>query len=117
MSGSPRPRAPPTDPGAVAVGSVSLLSTELTPPLLCAPAPRSAPLPFDFRSEGSNIEVGPSIAPKKKYSDISGLEAEYTDPKTKLRYATVEEYKRVKEMPYDLVQATLALRRANVVFR
>ena len=55
--------------------------------------------------------------PKKKYSDISGLEASYTDPKTKLRYASVEEYKRVKDMPYELVQATLALRGANVVFR
>ena len=66
---------------------------------------------------GSNIEVGPSLMPKKKYSDISGLEASYTDPKTKLRYASVEEYKRVKDMPYELVQATLSLRGANVVFR
>merc|ERR1711959_824231 len=76
---------------------------------------------FDKQAPGSanwsNIEVGPSLMPKKKYSDISGLEASYTDPKTKLRYASVEEYKRLKDMPYELVQATLSLRGANVVFR
>jgi len=66
---------------------------------------------------GGNIEVGPSIAPKKKYSDISGLEATYTDPKTKLRYATVEEYKQLKNMSHEVVQATLSLRGANVVIR
>lgn len=66
---------------------------------------------------GSNIEVGPSFTPKKKYSDISGLEAPYTDPKTKLRYANSVEYKQITSMPYELVQATLALRGANVVFR
>jgi len=61
--------------------------------------------------------VGPSFTPKKKYSDISGLEATYTDPKTKLRYANSVEYKQITSMPYELVQATLALRGANVVFR
>ena len=66
---------------------------------------------------GGNIEVGPSIAPKKKYSDISGLEATYTDPKTKLRYATVEEYKQLKNISHEGVQATLSLRGANVVIR
>mmetsp|Transcript_8312 Transcript_8312/g.24920 ORF Transcript_8312/g.24920 Transcript_8312/m.24920 type:complete len:139 (-) Transcript_8312:71-487(-) len=69
------------------------------------------------KANWSNIEVGPSFTPKKKYSDISGLEAPYTDPKTKLRYANSVEYKQITSMPYELVQATLALRGANVVFR
>jgi hypothetical protein len=68
-------------------------------------------------SDWSSIEAGPSLMPKKKYSDLSGFEAPYTDPKTRLRYASVEEYKNVKAMTYERVQATLAVRGANVVFK
>merc|ERR1711977_345557 len=68
-------------------------------------------------SDWSSIEAGPSLMPKKEYSDLSGFEAPYTDPKTRLRYASVEEYKKVKAMTDERVQATLAVRGANVVFK
>ena len=35
----------------------------------------------------SSLEAPPSFTPAKKYSDLSGLEAAYTDPQTKLHYA------------------------------
>ena len=70
-----------------------------------------------LQSSWSSIEAGPSLMPKKKYSDLSGFEAPYTDPKTKLRYTSVEEYKKVRAMTDDRVQATLAVRGANVVFK
>lgn len=34
----------------------------------------------------------PSLLPPKKYCDITGLEAPYTDPKTTLRYHSKEIY-------------------------
>ncbi|XP_045168722.2 INO80 complex subunit C-like [Mercenaria mercenaria] len=60
------------------------------------------------------IEAPPSFKPAMKYSDISGLPAKYTDPQTKLRYTTAEEFSRIKMMPGDLVTGCLTLRRANI---
>ena len=54
-----------------------------------------------------------SFLPAAKYSDVSGLEAKYTDPHSKLRYANAEEYAAVKAMPSDIVAGYLTLRRAN----
>jgi hypothetical protein len=34
----------------------------------------------------NEIEAPPSVLPQKKYCDITGLEAKYQDPKTRLRY-------------------------------
>ncbi len=66
---------------------------------------------------GSNIQVAPSFAPEKKYSDLSGFEAPYTCPKTKLRYATTHEFQQLRALTDEQVQARLALRRANFVFK
>ena len=49
----------------------------------------------------------------KKYSDISGLEAAYTDPQTRLNYACAEEFAEIRKLPGDIVEGYLALRRAN----
>jgi len=64
-----------------------------------------------------NIEAGPSVYPAKKYCDITGFEAPYTDPKTKIRYATAELYPVVRSLPTDVVQACLAIRMAQKAFR
>ncbi|KAK7110398.1 INO80 complex subunit C-like [Littorina saxatilis] len=61
----------------------------------------------------SSIEGPPSFKPAKKYSDLSGLEALYTDPQTKLRYATADEFTRARTLPSDLVTGYLALRKAS----
>lgn len=62
-----------------------------------------------------SIDAPPSFKPAKKYSDISGLPAYYTDPETKLRYATAEEFSRIRVMTSDVVSGCLALRRATTV--
>jgi len=59
-----------------------------------------------------SIDAPVSFKPVKKYSDISGLPAPYTDPTTKLRYATAEEYSRVRMLPTDIVSGLLLLRKA-----
>ncbi|XP_067649396.1 INO80 complex subunit C-like [Haliotis asinina] len=59
------------------------------------------------------IDAPPSFKPAKKYSDLSGLQAPYTDPQTKMRYATAEEFTRARMLPGDLVTGYLALRKAN----
>ena len=70
-----------------------------------------------YKANWSNIEVGPSLKPQKKYSDLSGFESLYTDPKTRLRYSSIEEYKQVRSMSEEDVQARLALRGADYVIK
>ncbi|KAL8605832.1 hypothetical protein ACOMHN_051441 [Nucella lapillus] len=59
------------------------------------------------------IEGPPSFKPAKKYSDLSGLEASYTDPQTKLRFSSPEEFTRARTFPSDIVNGYLALRKAS----
>lgn len=64
-----------------------------------------------------NIECPPSILPQKKYCDITGLEAKYTDPKTGLRYHSAEIYQFIRTLGVPNVQAYLASRNAAVVLK
>ncbi|XP_043364538.1 INO80 complex subunit C isoform X3 [Dermochelys coriacea] len=50
-----------------------------------------------------NIEAPPSFKPAKKYSDISGLPANYTDPQSKLRFSSIEEFAYIRMLPSDVV--------------
>ena len=59
------------------------------------------------------ISEQPLNRPDKKYSDISGLEAAYTDPQTKLNYACAEEFSEIRKLPSDIVEGYLTLRKAN----
>ncbi|KAJ1675719.1 Co-chaperone [Spiromyces aspiralis] len=72
--------------------------------------------PVDFPTYW-NIDAPPSLQPQKKYCDITGLEAPYTDPKTNLRYHSAEVYATIKQLPPGAEQSYLALRNANVVLR
>lgn len=65
----------------------------------------------------TNIEATPSLLPAKKYCDITGLEAGYTDPRTKLRYHNKEVYEVVKGMSIDHAQSFLALRNSQIVLK
>lgn len=58
------------------------------------------------------LEAAPSLRPWRKYSDLSGLVAPYTDPKTKLRFANRHEYARLRLLTADQVNGYLVLRRA-----
>uniref|UniRef100_A0A1A8HYG1 INO80 complex subunit C n=1 Tax=Nothobranchius kuhntae TaxID=321403 RepID=A0A1A8HYG1_NOTKU len=62
-----------------------------------------------------NIDSPPSLKPAKKYSDISGLPANYTDPQTKLRFASSEEFSYIRLLPTDVVTGYLTLRKATCV--
>ncbi|KAM4027666.1 INO80 complex subunit C [Anomaloglossus baeobatrachus] len=62
-----------------------------------------------------NIDAPPSCKPAKKYSDISGLPASYTDPQTKLRYSTIEEFNYIRMLPTDVITGYLALRKATSI--
>ncbi|CAG8451009.1 5599_t:CDS:2 [Diversispora eburnea] len=79
-------------------------------------AERRENMPLDIPTY-SNIEAPPSIIPQKKYCDITGLEAKYTDPKTRLRYHSAEVYKEIKQLAPGVVQDYLGLRHAAVVLR
>ncbi|OQR68469.1 INO80 complex subunit C-like [Tropilaelaps mercedesae] len=69
--------------------------------------------PSGVASYGS-IEMHNTTKPAKKYSDISGLPAKYTDPHTKLYYADAEEYARIRYLSADQIAGYLSLRRANI---
>ncbi|XP_038146957.1 INO80 complex subunit C [Cyprinodon tularosa] len=62
-----------------------------------------------------NIDVPPSLKPAKKYSDISGLPANYTDPQTKLRFTSSEEFSYIRLLPTDVVTGYLTLRKATCI--
>ncbi|XP_074063390.1 INO80 complex subunit C [Macrotis lagotis] len=62
-----------------------------------------------------NIDAPPSFKPARKYSDISGLVANYTDPQSKLRFSTIEEFAYIRMLPSDVVTGYLALRKATSI--
>ena len=64
-----------------------------------------------------SIEAPPSTYPAKKFCDLTGQPARYTDPKTKLRYADAAAFETLRRLPPEQLQAYLALRRAAVVLK
>ena len=58
----------------------------------------------------SAIEAPPPLKPIKKYSDVSGLTAKYTDPLTGLYYASSEEFETIRSLSTSSIQSYLALR-------
>lgn len=70
------------------------------PPLLTP-----APLLTD-----ASVEAPPSLRPRKKYCDVTGLIAPYTDPKSRLRYHSVEVYEIIKQFGPGVDNAYLSLR-------
>jgi len=61
-----------------------------------------------------NIEAPPSVYPRKKYCDITGLKSIYTDPKSGLRYYDSTVYKYIQEQTQSTLQGYLGLRNAAV---
>ncbi|KAH0657582.1 hypothetical protein KY289_026330 [Solanum tuberosum] len=60
--------------------------------------------PTEYLFPNVNIETPPSMHPGKKICDITGFEAPYFDPRTKLRYANTEVFKAIRSLPNDYVQ-------------
>ncbi|KAF2644743.1 hypothetical protein P280DRAFT_466022 [Massarina eburnea CBS 473.64] len=67
----------------------------------------------------TNIESAPSFHPnsQRRYCDITGLNAPYTDPKTRLRYHDKEVFGLVRTMTQGVVEGHLAARGAHTVLK
>ncbi|TNY18338.1 hypothetical protein DMC30DRAFT_61534 [Rhodotorula diobovata] len=65
----------------------------------------------------SSVEAPPSLLPQKRYCDVTGLEAKYTDPKSTLRYHNPEVYEVLRTFQPAVIQAYLAVRGQGVVLR
>ena len=65
----------------------------------------------------TNIESAPSMAPMKRYCDITGLAAPYTDPKTRLRYHNREIFSIIRSFPQGVAEQFLEARGAQTVLK
>ncbi|ORY14778.1 YL1 nuclear protein C-terminal domain-domain-containing protein [Clohesyomyces aquaticus] len=67
----------------------------------------------------TNIESAPSFHPssQRRYCDITGLPAPYTDPKTRLRYHNKEVFAGIRVMPSNVSEGFLAARGAHTVLK
>ncbi|KAF8473471.1 YL1 nuclear protein C-terminal domain-containing protein [Kalaharituber pfeilii] len=105
--------APSASGSSIAKPTDSVAATSAAAP----PAPAAA----NRTSVGAtytNIESAPSFHPARAHwCDITGLPARYTDPKTKLRYADMEVYKAIQNLPPGSADGYLELRGANVVLK
>ncbi|KXT18620.1 hypothetical protein AC579_9780 [Pseudocercospora musae] len=80
-------------------------------------APMPVPAGFAPSVTYTSIAAAPSLKPKKKYCDITGLPAKYKDPKSGLYYYNAEIYAVVKSLNTTQVQEYLAARGANTVLK
>jgi len=67
----------------------------------------------------TNIESAPSLHPaqQKRYCDITGLPAAYTDPKTRLRYHDKEVFGVIRSLAQGVPESYLEARGAQVVLK
>jgi len=64
-----------------------------------------------------SIEAPPSLLPQKRYCDITGLEAPYTDPQSKLRYHNKAVYELIKTLPPGTGHEYLGIRGQHSIIR
>jgi INO80 complex subunit C len=64
-----------------------------------------------------SIEAGPSTKPARKYCDLTGHLARYTDPKTGLRYCLAEQFALLKMLSVEHIDSFLSLRKAQAVLK
>ena len=67
----------------------------------------------------SNIESAPSLHPahQRRYCDITGLPAPYTDPKSRLRYHNQEVFRVVRGLGQGVAETYLEARGAHVILK
>jgi INO80 complex subunit C len=67
----------------------------------------------------TNIESAPSLHPssQRRYCDVTGLSAPYTDPKSRLRYHNVEVFALIRQMGQSSSEQYLAARGAHTVLK
>jgi len=64
-----------------------------------------------------NIESAPSLAHSKRYCDITGLPAPYTDPKTRLRYHDKEVFALIRTLGQGVAEQYLEARGAHTILK
>lgn len=65
----------------------------------------------------TNIESAPSLAPQRKYCDVTGLKGSYQDPKTRLRYHNAEVFGLIRGLPQGYAEQYLEARGAHTVLK
>lgn len=65
----------------------------------------------------TNIESAPSLAPQRRYCDVTGLPAPYQDPKTRLRYHNAEVFGLIRALPQGYAEQYLEARGAHTVLK
>lgn len=65
----------------------------------------------------TNIESAPSLAPQRKYCDVTGLQGNYQDPKTRLRYYNAEVFGLIRALPQGYAEQYLEARNAHTVLK
>ncbi|KAG5440495.1 hypothetical protein PCK2_000429 [Pneumocystis canis] len=65
----------------------------------------------------SSIEASPSVLPRAKWCDVTGLHGFYTDPKTGLRFHNKEVFSVIKNMTQGVEQQFLQMRGLQVILR
>jgi len=65
----------------------------------------------------TNIEGAPSLAPQKRYCDVTGLPAPYTDPKTRLRYHNREVFSTIRGFQQGVAEQYLEARGAHTILK
>eukprot|EP00164_Ancoracysta_twista_P001658 GFYU01002177.1.p1 GENE.GFYU01002177.1~~GFYU01002177.1.p1 ORF type:complete len:124 (-),score=16.49 GFYU01002177.1:50-388(-) len=64
-----------------------------------------------------NIEAAISIYPPKKYCDLTGFPAKYTDARSGLRYSNKSQYIFIRTMPQEFIDRLLQVRNAVVTLK
>ena len=64
-----------------------------------------------------SIAAPPSLKPKPKYCDITGLIAPYTEPQSKLRYHNTDCYQYIRSLPEHTVYKYIELRNDHVIMK
>jgi len=65
----------------------------------------------------TNIESAPTLAPLKRYCDVTGLPAPYNDPKTRMRYHNREVFASIRSLPQGVGEQFLEARGAHTVLK
>ncbi|KAK4193877.1 hypothetical protein QBC35DRAFT_480509 [Podospora australis] len=74
-------------------------------------------LPTPPTATYTNIESAPSLAPMRRYCDVTGLPAPYLDPKSRMRYHNREVFSMIRGLPQGVGEQFLEARGAQTVLK
>lgn len=98
----------------LAQASQSLSKLVLEKSLKAVPGAATAAAPT---ATYTNIESAPTLAHQKRYCDVTGLPASYTDPKSRLRYHNKEVFALIRSLPQSSNELYLEARGAHTILK